>query len=66
MLALIGCSCGCCRGRDCSSGKKVCSVRIGFKRRVFRRSESVCRARVAIGDDGYVGDGTRIRDRKVR
>jgi hypothetical protein len=43
---------GCERGRDCRSGRKVWSVRMGVKRRVFRRSESAEGARVAIGKEG--------------
>lgn len=41
-------------------------MRIGVRRRVFRRSDSVEGARVAIGEVGYVMLGTRMRERKVR
>lgn len=47
-----GCTWGCERGRICRSGRKVWSVRMGCKRRVFRRSESADGASVAIGKEG--------------
>jgi hypothetical protein len=34
------------------SGRKVCSVRIGVRRRVLRRSESVLGAKVVMGPEG--------------
>ena len=39
-------------GRDVSSGRKVWSVKIGVRRRVFKRSERVEGWRVAMGEDG--------------
>jgi hypothetical protein len=47
-----GPGCGCERGRIWRSGRKVCSVRMGCKRRVFRRSERADGASVAIGKEG--------------
>lgn len=44
--------CGCEKGRIWRSGRKVWSVRIGVRRRVLRRSETVLGARVAIGEEG--------------
>lgn len=44
--------CGCDRGRIWRSGRKVCRVRIGVRRRVFRRSERVEGERVAMGWEG--------------
>lgn len=40
------------RGREVRSGRKVCRVRIGVRRRVLRRSERVEGGRVAIGAEG--------------
>ncbi len=40
------------RGRDWRSGRKVCSVSIGVRRRVLRRSEMVVGERAAIGEEG--------------
>jgi hypothetical protein len=34
------------------SGRKACRVRIGVRRRVFKRLDNVEGERVAIGDDG--------------
>lgn len=48
------------------SGRNVCNVKIGVRRRVFRRSESVDGERVESGAEGYVCDGMRIRERKER
>lgn len=42
----------CGRGSDWRSGKNVCTVRIGVRRRVFNRSEIVDGESVAIGADG--------------
>lgn len=39
---------------------------IGVRRRVLRRSERVLGERVAIGLEGNVVDGMKIRDLKVR
>ena len=39
-------------GREVRSGRKVWRVRIGVRRRVFRRSERVEGWRVAIGEQG--------------
>jgi hypothetical protein len=44
------CKFGCERGSIWSSGRNACSVRIGVKKRVFRRSESVDGGSVAIGE----------------
>ena len=41
-------------------------VRIGVRRRVLRRSETVEAGRAAMGREGYVEDGMRIRARNVR
>jgi len=43
---------GWCSGREARNGRKVWRVRIGVRRRVFRRSESVEGGRVAIGEEG--------------
>jgi hypothetical protein len=59
-------SCGWWSGREVRSGRKAWRVRIGVKRRVFRRSERVEGERVAIGEEGYVMLGRRMRERKVR
>jgi len=40
------------RGRDWRSGRKVWSVRIGVRRRVFRRSERDEAGRMAMGAEG--------------
>jgi hypothetical protein len=40
------------RGREVRSGRKVWRVRIGVRRRVFRRSERLEGWRVAIGEQG--------------
>lgn len=48
------------------SGRNVCRVRIGVRRRVFRRSLRVEGARVAIGEVGYVVEGIIISDRRFR
>jgi len=39
-------------------------VRIGVRSRVLRRSESVDGESVAIGEEGYDGEGMRIKDRR--
>jgi hypothetical protein len=65
-FCLLGCRCECERGKDVRSGKKACIVRIGVRRRVLRRSLSVAGERVAIGEGGYVVDGTIIKERRVR
>lgn len=57
---------GCGNGDECSSGRKVRSVRSGVRRRVLRRSESVCGAIVDSGAVGYDCDGMMIRDRNVK
>ena len=44
--------CGWERGREVRSGRKVCRVKMGVRRRVLRRSERVLGAKVAIGPDG--------------
>lgn len=41
-------------------------MRIGVRRRVFRRSERVDGERVAIGVVGYVGEGIKIKDLRER
>ena len=48
------------------SGRKVCSVRMGDRRRVLRRSEMVDGASVAMGWEGYVWEGMRRRERRER
>jgi hypothetical protein len=48
------------------SGRKVCRVKIGVRRRVLRISESVDGESVAMGCEGYVRDGMRIRERRER
>jgi hypothetical protein len=63
----FGAACfGCGNGDECSSGRKVRSVRSGVNRRVLRRSESVSGAIVDNGAVGYDCDGMMIRDRNVR
>lgn len=57
---------GCDSGREVRSGRKVCKVRIGVRRRVFRRSLRIAGASVAIGDVGYVVEGIMINDRRTR
>lgn len=57
---------GWAKGRDVRSGRKAWVVRIGVRRRVFRRSLKAVGERVAIGEVGYVVDGTMIRERSVR
>lgn len=39
---------------------------MGFNRRVLRRSDNVDAERVAIGEDRYVIEGMRIRDRNTK
>jgi hypothetical protein len=60
------CRCGCASGREVRSGRKVWIVRIGVRRRVSRRSFKVDGERVAIGEDGYVRVGMRIKERNAR
>jgi hypothetical protein len=51
---------------DWRSGRNVCSVSIGVRRRVFNRSDKLDGERVAIGCDGYVVDGMIIRERSSK
>lgn len=60
------CDCGCGSGRAWRRGRKACSVRMGVRKRVWRRSESVPGERVAMGEDAYIGDGAMMRARKDR
>ena len=53
-------------GAACRSGRNVCSVRIGVRRRVLRRSERVDGDIVERGAEGNVCEGIMIRERRER
>lgn len=62
----LECRCGWVRGRVWRRGRNAWRVRTGVRRRVLRRSEMVEAGRAAMGSEGYVEDGMRIKERKAR